>query len=72
MGQQIISSLIGVDPTFTRLFRQKPHSEKEREGGLSPNSSIFQDVNNEVVAYYKAAKLEGVNITQEYIKEFVD
>ena len=71
MGQ-VISSLIGVDPTFTRFFRQKPHSEKEREGGLSPNSSIFQDVNNEVVASYKAAKREGVNLTQEDIKEFVE
>ena len=46
MATNVLSSLIGVDPTITKYFRS-PEGRREKQEGLSPRSSIFTDANNE-------------------------
>ena len=66
MATNVLSSLIGVDPTITKYFRS-PEGRREKQEGLSPRSSIFTDANNELNELMQQAREEEKEKEEENV-----
>ena len=71
MATNVLSSLIGVDPTITKYFRS-PEGRREKQEGLSPRSSIFTDANNELNELMQQAREEGSPFRPEDVTSFLE
>jgi len=69
---QVISSLIGLDPTITKFLREPQTKEYLTEEGLSPRSSIFTDANSELMKMMKLAREADQPFTPEDVTVFIE